>query len=144
MGCTNHLIGPHRTLSDLVGLLTSSDLNGPHRSQQWWRHEGEGGAFRAIAPRRQSSPPLKIWSTHMPVPSHLMMGGRFSQIVDLFPCPLLFFYLPHPFSPPLDCLHLPSPFFPSLLSFISSGASEFRDEAYPAKTENWRDVATVR
>jgi len=83
----------------------------------------------------------------MPVPSHLMTGGgRFSEIVDLpFPVPssLPFFYLPHPFS--LPSIAFTSPPLPSpSLPLFPRGASDFLDEAYPAKTENWRDVAPVR
>ena len=86
----------------------------------------------------------------MPVPSHLMTGGRFSQIVDLFPCPLLFPSFTSPIPSPLPSIAfisppLPSPSLPSFLSFLGGeGASEFLDEAYPAKTENCSDVATVR
>ena len=55
----------------------------------------------------------------MHVPSHLMTGGRFSQIVDRFPCPLLSpsstSLLP---SPRLPSPPLPSPSLPSFLSFL--------------------------
>jgi len=109
-GRTNHLIGPQRTSSE------------PTVAAPRGR-----GAFRAIAPsrRRSSPPPVKIWSTHMPVPSRLMTGGFVFLRLWTFSRALFssFFYIPHPFFSPLDCLHIPSPphsFLPSRLSFLSS------------------------
>ena len=113
------------TLSDLIGPHQAlTDLNGLHRSQQWRRHgAGGGGAFRAIDPRRRSSPPVKIWSTHIPVPSRLMTRGRFSQIVDLFTRALFSSLLLPPPSllhPSLAFASPPLSFPPFLLSFLSS------------------------
>ena len=139
-GHTNRLIGPHRALTDLIGPYRTSLDYSPHRTLSEPCGGAMGrGAFRAIALRCRSNPPLKIWSTHMPVPSHLMTGGgSFFSDCGPFPVPssLPFFYLPHPFSPPLDCLHFPSPplSFPPFFPFFPR-ASEFLDEAYPAKKQ---------
>ena len=81
-----------------------------------------GGAFRAIPPRRRSSPPsplpLNLDRTHARTqPSD--DEGRFSQIVDPFPCPLpspSFTSRPIP-SPLPSIAFTPSPLLPSIPFF---------------------------
>ena len=64
-----------------------------------------------------------------------MTGGRFSQIVDLFPCPLLFPSFTSPIHSPLLTIAFTSPplSFPPFFPFFPRGRQNFWMKLIPQK-----------